>query len=787
MATVTSLRSPGVQLSEIDLSLSPVLNNATTVFVPGFAPTGPVNDSILVSGLTEFQQIYGLPTNGAERYFYHTVRAALNSPASVVVSRLPYGDSSLSATGSTIGLLAYPGYWVDTTDAASVTATSSCTYAATGGTYVLGKPAHYNLTREQFDEFKQGSLFSYQSAGTTSDYLSGESALNGSLSSLGFAALIVANQSQSIINSMYEGYYIGIADNTNLNPACDFDTIGHIKTVVNHNQGVTNYLGVPAPRISFPLSATSMGVDGSLSEQLESSIPSFDIYSGREFDDTIIVGLFKLSKFNSSSSSIQLQFSLEEGYVGSLDSQRQINTEDGSPATSFSIETVVNSSSPNLIVKVNPYLSRIVNGQTYLQPDGTPAVKIRCANATLNNSALFANNATNRSTMIGFDNKDVVTEIIDINGSTNAIYPVGSYYSADITDKRIGNVPLKLQTVLDNLLNVDLYQLNVACEAGLGTVYACSKTATASATEAFDDYAYVDVSALSAFDGTPVVNDLVTNYQAVVNTLQSFIENSARRDLLGILDPLTPILVQSNSVKTIKNIDSNFTQSILWPLKNLYAPYNTSYLCSFPQVVRIADAATGNPIWVPFSGYMAAILANMDTYYTPWSAPAGFTRGVVTGVSDLAYYPRQKQRDQLYTSNFNPVTFFTNEGFVIYGQKTLLKRPSAFNRINVRRLFLNLEIATRETLKYYVFEPNTLFTRTQVINSITPIFENAKNTQGVYDYLIICDERNNTPAVIDQNTMIVDIYIKPVRTAEFILANFFATQTGVNFQEIIGG
>ena len=139
----------------------------------------------------------------------------------------------------------------------------------------------------------------------------------------------------------------------------------------------------------------------------------------------------------------------------------------------------------------------------------------------------------------------------------------------------------------------------------------------------------------------------------------------------------------------------------------------------------------------------------------------------------------------MYKISVNPVAFFPNEGNVIYGQKTLLKQPSAFDRINVRRLFLNLEKATNSTVKYFVFEPNTLLTRTRVINTLTPIFENAKNTQGLYDYLIVCDERNNTPDIIDQNELVVDIYLKPVRTAEFILVNFIATRTSANFQELV--
>jgi len=202
--------------------------------------------------------------------------------------------------------------------------------------------------------------------------------------------------------------------------------------------------------------------------------------------------------------------------------------------------------------------------------------------------------------------------------------------------------------------------------------------------------------------------------------------------------------------------------------------------------VKVFDNNLDDICWVPFSGFAAAAMANTDTNFQPWFAPAGFTRGVVNGVADIAIYPKQKQRDQLYKISTNPVTFFPNEGFVIYGQKTLLKKPSAFDRINVRRLFLNLEKATASTSKFFVFEPNTLLTRTRVINTLRPIFENAKNTEGLYDYLIVCDERNNTPDIIDQNELVVDIYLKPVRTAEFILVNFYATRTGTNFNELVG-
>ena len=178
-------------------------------------------------------------------------------------------------------------------------------------------------------------------------------------------------------------------------------------------------------------------------------------------------------------------------------------------------------------------------------------------------------------------------------------------------------------------------------------------------------------------------------------------------------------------------------------------------------------------------------MANSDSTNGPWWAPAGFTRGRFGGVTDIAVVPSQKHRDQLYKINVNPVTQFPGEGFVIFGQKTMFKKPSAFDRINVRRLFLHLEKLVRQSMKYYVFEPNNLLTRTSVLNNLTPQFETIKNSQGMYDYLIICDERNNGPSVIDQNELVVDIYVKPIRAAEIILVNFFATRSGQDFNEII--
>jgi phage tail sheath protein FI len=155
-------------------------------------------------------------------------------------------------------------------------------------------------------------------------------------------------------------------------------------------------------------------------------------------------------------------------------------------------------------------------------------------------------------------------------------------------------------------------------------------------------------------------------------------------------------------------------------------------------------------------------------------------------VVDIAVRPNQKQAGLFYKKGINPVVFFQGDGFVVWGQKTLQTKPSAFDRINVRRLFLVLERSTMKIMRYFVGEPNTVFTRTRVVNTLDPIFSYSMRNSGVYDYRVICNETNNTADVIDNNQMNVDIYLKPVKTAEFILVSFYAVPTGADFAEYTG-
>ena len=190
--------------------------------------------------------------------------------------------------------------------------------------------------------------------------------------------------------------------------------------------------------------------------------------------------------------------------------------------------------------------------------------------------------------------------------------------------------------------------------------------------------------------------------------------------------------------------------------------------------------------YIPMNGDIAGLCARTDLERDPWWSPAGFNRGQINNVVKLRFNPAQADRDLLYPNGINPVVTFPGQGTYLYGDKTFLSTPSAFDRINVRRLFIVLEKAISLAAKYSLFEFNDAITRKAFVNTVVPYLRNVEGRRGIYDFMVVCDETNNTPDVIDNNQFVGDIYIKPARSINFIQLNFVAVGTGVDFNTIIG-
>jgi len=190
--------------------------------------------------------------------------------------------------------------------------------------------------------------------------------------------------------------------------------------------------------------------------------------------------------------------------------------------------------------------------------------------------------------------------------------------------------------------------------------------------------------------------------------------------------------------------------------------------------------------WIPLNGDIAGLCVNTDTVRDPWYSPAGFNRGAIKNAIKLAWNPAKTYRDALYSAGVNPVVSFPGQGIVLFGDKTLQAKPSAFDRINVRRLFIVLEKAIAKAAQYSLFEFNDDFTRAQFVALVTPFLRDVQGRRGITDFRVVCDSTNNTAQVIDSNQFVGDIYIKPARSINYIQLNFVAVGTGVDFTTVVG-
>lgn len=774
MATRT-ITSPGVEIRESDLSLIVPQNFGTNVFVTGFAPDGPLDEVLKITSRQELDQIYGTPSNSAERYFYYTVRELLNSPANIYTSRLPYGAGSGDGFGSKYSALAYPVTAVNGNGTAGLNTLD----ASLSATYILGKPVHYELTQAEYLSCLEGTAFNWSNAGSLPTGLT-------SVSDLGKAGIIILNKAQTVINGQYEGYYVGIADNTNLNPASNYDGIRSVQTVTSAGNVVSTYTTLPVGTLQFNLTAAfNNGPVNSVSQVME-NLTDYNI-DGRDDDDLLNIGVFKLRKSIFATEAFKLDYVLEDAIVGSIDTYRTQLNQNGGPASPFFIETQ-DEKSRNVQILVNDSLSNRLSA-TSINDSGIPLKRIRL----LTNQLITQSQNVSLAGRVGVG-YTLLTGLTGTLGFGDSLFPLGAFSNETITNKQLGDIPSKLDRALDGIRNDEIYDIDVVVEAGLGTIYAA---ASAAQTSYYDEY-NTNTNLVAAVNGLRTSNtitgtalDLRNNYSTIFNKFEAFCsppyDGGGRGDCLFVADILRQIVITGQDTKVLDNKTRNFQTDVYWAIRHQFENENTSYACVYGNWAQVYDAYSGRPVWVPFSGFAGAAMARTDAQTFPWFAPAGFTRGLVSYANDIAVNPNQKQRDELYKTNINPVAFFASQGQVIFGQKTLSRKPSAFDRINVRRLFQALERPTKKACKFFVFEQNTEFTRTRIVNTLTPLFERAKNNEGIYDYIIVCDERNNTPEVIDNNELVVDIYIKPVRTAEFILVNFYATRTDANFQELIGG
>ena len=270
--------------------------------------------------------------------------------------------------------------------------------------------------------------------------------------------------------------------------------------------------------------------------------------------------------------------------------------------------------------------------------------------------------------------------------------------------------------------------------------------------------------------------------QALANKLISIAEY--RKDALAFISPYRLAFLNDTAAGSVTvNSDAVITDNVI----SFYAPITSSSYGVFDSGYKyMYDRFADTFRYVPLNGDIAGTCARNDINNFPWFSPAGTARGTILNAVKLAYNPGQTQRDKLYSNRVNPVIFSPGAGITLFGDKTGFGKASAFDRINVRRLFIYLENAISAAARDQMFEFNDEITRTNFVNIVEPFLRDVQAKRGIFDFRVICDQTNNTAAIIDNNEFVADIFVKPARTINFIGLTFVATRTGVSFEEVVG-
>lgn len=393
----------------------------------------------------------------------------------------------------------------------------------------------------------------------------------------------------------------------------------------------------------------------------------------------------------------------------------------------------------------------------------------------------------------GGANDQIHIAVIDedglFTGTKDTVLEAFSYVSQAPDAVYDDGTPAYWKTVIRNnskyiyaLNNTAAFSANTDVAASAGTVYTPAFGTTTSSMTLGASSAAVAANVqtgLDLFSNKDEIDiSLIVTGDGLDTTTQNYATNIAktRMDCVAFVSPLQGQVVgQSASAATtavaawaasLTGTNYAFADSG-W--KYQYDKYNNMYR------------------WIPLNGDMAGLCVRTDDNTDPWFSPAGYSRGAVKNVVKLAWNPNQAQRDTIYSAAVNPVVSLPGQGTLLFGDKTLTTQPSAFSRINVRRLFIVLEKAISNASKFSLFELNDEFTRAQFVALVEPFLRDIKGRRGIYDYRVVCDSTNNTQAVIDGNRFVGDIYIKPARSINYIQLNFIAVRSGVQFSEIVGG
>jgi hypothetical protein len=769
--------SPGINVSEIDLTTTvPAL--ATTIgAIGGVFRWGPIGKFILVDSENTLGTYYGKPTNNN----YETFFTAANF--------LAYGNALyVSRAAVTTG-------FSNTVAAASANLNSNTTVILTGNTFGVAAGQAVFGAGIPTGTFVVSAT---SAAASNTTVVLSAAATSSTDAQLNFFANTLA------LNAVANSGVVALASNIVKN-AEDFDNKGPSNTTFTNTEYVAHYAGE---------------IGNSLKVSACSSVDQYN-KSINMFSNTSVGVATKLNQLSNAAISINVNTSTANVVLTWIEPGAG-----GGNLTYAEAKTAANTILQQLSVGDYIELGNSTIGTQVLKIKSLPTVTSddasslaffaitfedtwnRSANVSSNtisrkwefyNTVSAAPGTSNQLTAIGSTQVDQISVVVvdedgqfsgtpgtvlevyqNLSRATDAKNDDGTtnFYKTVINDNsryiwatsdRSGEASNTANSV-SNTTNIIPYAKSfIGGRDGL-TESDGNVSALASAYDLFADATSVDISLLlagKAVGGT--ANAQLANY---------LIDNIAetRKDCIVFVSPDKADVVGANVENTQASNIVTFRQEIH---STSYAMIDSGYKYQYDKYNDVYR-------YIPLNGDIAGLTARTDNLRDPWFSPAGFARGQIKNLVKLAYNPGKADRDILYKNDVNPVVTFPGQGTVLYGDKTALGRNSAFNRINVRRLFIVLEKTIATASNSTLFEFNDEFTRAQFRNLVEPFLRDVQGRRGIYDFRVVCDETNNTAEVIDSNSFVGDIYIKPAKSINFIQLNFIAVRSGVEFTEVVG-
>lgn len=821
--------SPAIIINE-NFDAQQELPTGYNVLVTGFTSAGIANEPFIISNITDFVSLFGEPdgSHPEQIYAYDAVERVINSGSNAVFTKIPYGAEGGYDVGEEYSALVFPAVVDNTEDTTIVSYTveeevplssfenalsasglhtqtpyydglqvgdeilkkdydtvmsaftaSSLTLSASANEvisntegYAFGEPYKVSLTEEEYDNIECGQIDWSDSLVFDSDLSSYDPV------EFGKAGLIVLDNYRSKSTDSNEGYYISVTDNTDADPASDYDAITAIKTTTNESDEFNVWKDLPSEKYDFkltsPYTSNTASVSQSVTALATQGVPS--PWEDGKYKNFLNVSLWRIRK-DIRNGSNQLVSTIVENHTGSIDATETEITEGGFETNVF-IGDVVEGKSSRLKVLVNPNIS---NDDGYTNNKGEKVKSVR-----------MWREAT----------RDEINDGADIfNGYADALYSVSQYTPKQtVAGHDIGNLPLKLQAALCSVDNPDRVDLDLSLEAGLGTIWTTVKSdpdAWLAGTPAinsfnYDDGVYLDIEGdlgRSIPENTEEgkFRDL---WSEINDKFLDFTENvrisNGGYHHLHIADTLRQILVNGVDCKVFsaktKCKDSGiFAKKIYHPSKNLTRLLNTSLVTVDAQWYKTNNNYTSKGTWVPSSGVVAGLFGSTNL---PWDAAAGVSNGRVSGVTDIAIDPVQRDRDLLWKIHHNAVFYDrSTNGFLRFADQTQLKNDNIQLKQNsARRLLVWLEKNLRIALRPFLFEPNNFQTRVRFKNEIELYLKTLLDNGAIEDFAVSLSK--NTAALQQEGTLVADIAIKITGVVDRVVLNFNLLRLDQPFQEI---